>query len=363
MKDKLIVIIFSACFFALSITAWVKPSKDISDTELRKLAKKPQISIESIMSGKYTKDFEAYSLDQFPLRDELRALKAYTYLSIYQRKDNNGIFLNNGYVSKLEYPYKKESIDYALSRFNYVYESFIKEGGSKVYVTVVPDKSLFLAEDSQVLCMDYEELFKDVKVGMDYAEYIDIAPLLNVNMYYKTDPHWDNSSLKPVADYILKEMGGEGNNTYIKGSAFEKDFKGVYFGQAGVKLSSEEFNVLWPERCEDIKVMDLQNQKEIPMYDFEKLDSRSEYDVFLGGPLSLVTIENSKAKGDRELIIIRDSFASALAPLFTPEYKKITLVDIRYLNGSQLGNYVDFNGQDVLFLYSTSVLNNSSTIK
>ena len=44
-------------------------------------------------------------------------------------------------------------------------------------------------------------------------------------------------------------------------------------------------------------------------------------------------------------------------------YKKITLVDIRYMHPNLLENYIEFNSQDVLFLYSTSVLNNSETIK
>ena len=85
--------------------------------------------------------------------------------------------------------------------------------------------------------------------------------------------------------------------------------------------------------------------------------------MFLGGPLSLVTIENENAKTDKELIIFRDSFGSSIAPLFVEGYKKITLVDIRYMHPNLLDNYIEFNSQDVLFLYSTSVLNNSETIK
>ena len=38
-------------------------------------------------------------------------------------------------------------------------------------------------------------------------------------------------------------------------------------------------------------------------------------------------------------------------------------MDIRYLSPSQLGNFLTFDRQDVWFLYSTSVLNNSSTLK
>ena len=44
-------------------------------------------------------------------------------------------------------------------------------------------------------------------------------------------------------------------------------------------------------------------------------------------------------------------------------YAKITLVDLRYLPSYLLGDYVDFHGQDVLFLYSSLLLNNSLALR
>ena len=85
--------------------------------------------------------------------------------------------------------------------------------------------------------------------------------------------------------------------------------------------------------------------------------------VFLGGSKSLISIENPNAKTDRELVMFRDSFGSSIAPLLAEDYAKITLVDIRYLPVERIGNYIDFKDQDVLFLYSTSVLNHSETLK
>ena len=59
----------------------------------------------------------------------------------------------------------------------------------------------------------------------------------------------------------------------------------------------------------------------------------------------------------------RDSFASSLAPLLVSGYRKITLVDLRYISGDMIGNFIDFKDQDVLFLYSTLILNNSLSLK
>ena len=41
----------------------------------------------------------------------------------------------------------------------------------------------------------------------------------------------------------------------------------------------------------------------------------------------------------------------------------VTVVDIRYISSQLLGNYLSFQNQDVLFAYSTLILNNSSTLK
>jgi hypothetical protein len=85
--------------------------------------------------------------------------------------------------------------------------------------------------------------------------------------------------------------------------------------------------------------------------------------MFLGGALSVITLENPKAETNRELVIFRDSFGSSIAPLFLEGYKKITLLDIRYLNETMVGQFVRFKNQDVLFLYNTTVLNNRSSFR
>ena len=38
-------------------------------------------------------------------------------------------------------------------------------------------------------------------------------------------------------------------------------------------------------------------------------------------------------------------------------------MDIRYLPSARVGQFVDFTGKNVLFLYSTQVLNNSEALK
>ena len=45
------------------------------------------------------------------------------------------------------------------------------------------------------------------------------------------------------------------------------------------------------------------------------------------------------------------------------DYAKITLVDTRYIIPSLIDEYVDFEGADVLMIYSSLVLNDSFLLK
>ena len=96
----------------------------------------------------------------------------------------------------------------------------------------------------------------------------------------------------------------------------------------------------------------------------EKLtDSLDRYDIFLSGPCSLMDINNPEGEKGKQLIIFRDSYGSSLAPLLMSDYEKIVLIDTRYIAPELIKDYVKFEGSDVLIIYSTLLVNSSSTIK
>ena len=99
------------------------------------------------------------------------------------------------------------------------------------------------------------------------------------------------------------------------------------------------------------------------VYLLDEWETDVPYNLFLGGPNPLVEITNPDLDNGKELIIFGDSFMSSLAPLLTGVYEKITLIDLRFVMSSYLPEVVSFTGQDVLFLYNTAVVNNSSMLK
>lgn len=348
----------------LAVFAWVKPAGETSEAERRPLAQFPSVSGESLLSGKFVTEFEDYTLDQFPGRDLFRKLKALVHYNVLGQKDNNGIYIADGYAAKLDYPVNEKDLDHALNRLNFVYENYLKDSGSKVYASVIPDKGYYLAEENGYPAMDYEKMFATVREKLPFAEIVDITDCLNYTDYYFTDTHWRQEKLLKVAEKLSAAMRVTAPQaedfTQVK---LDRPFYGVYYGQAALAMEPEALYILESNLLKDCQVFDFETQTYAPVYNLEKLSGKDPYDVFLSGPKSLLRIENPNAKTERELIVFRDSFGSSVTPLLVQDYKTVTLVDIRYLDSRMLGNFLEFAGQDVLFLYSTLVLNSGSTLK
>ena len=85
--------------------------------------------------------------------------------------------------------------------------------------------------------------------------------------------------------------------------------------------------------------------------------------MYLNGADAFIIIDNPQASSKKELVVFRDSFGSSIAPLLIEGYSKITLIDIRYIQSSMIHNLIEFDDQDVLFIYSTLILNNSLSLK
>ncbi len=362
ISTKITAAVFALIIFGFSALCIFLPQDEYSDSERRKLKKFPEFSAEDVISGKFMKDFEDYTPDKFPFRDGFRSIKAFVSLKLFNRSDNNGIYEYNGYISESEYPLNKDSLTRATELFRKINDKYLVGKNANVYFSVIPDKNYFLADQGGQLALNYEEMLEILKSETDYMQYIDIIPLLEIEDYYKTDTHWRQEKIVDVAEHLALQMGTDVKAQYEE-KQLEKPFYGVYYGQYAMPAKGETLAYLTNPVLESCKVTNHENGTQISVYDMKKAAGKDPYEIFLSGPLSLVTIENPAATSGKELVIFRDSFASSLAPLLAQGYSKITLVDIRYIYSDRVCTMVDFENADVLFLYSTSVLNNSDTMK
>ena len=355
------ILLLVAVWALLTVFAWFAPAKEVSLWERRTLEKFPEITGESLLSGDFMMKFESYSLDQFPLRDSFRTLKSLFSYNVLQQTDNNGIYLEDGYAGKLEYPLNTVSVSYAMKRLQFIYEQYLQGTDSKIYMTVIPDKGYYLAEENGYPAMDYEKLFAQVETAMPWAQMVDITKDLSISDYYRTDTHWRQEKLLKAAGRIADAMGvtlGEFEETLAT-----EAFYGVYYGQAALPMQPDSLYLLENDLLAHCRVYNHETGAYGSVYDLQKLSGTDPYEVYLSGTQALLTVENPKASTQKELIIFRDSFASALAPLLLQDYKTVTLVDTRYISPHLLGEYLTFHGHDVLFAYSTLILNNSATLK
>ena len=349
-------------WLGLCVTAWVRPSDEISESERRKLQQFPAVSVKELLSGDWKEDFESYTLDQFPLRDTFRRVKALTHYNLLGQKDNNGIYIADGYAAKLEYPLNENSLNNALKNFRKIYDKYLQD--SKVIFSVVPDKGYFLAEANGYPAMDYEALMDTMAAGLPWAEFVDISGELTLESYYKTDTHWRQEKILGVAQKLCEALGADAfEQEELVSEVLERPFYGVYYGQAALPMDAEQMHVVRQGILENFTVYNHENGKTTGIYDWSKLESQDLYDVFLSGAAALLTLENPTGNSDKELIIFRDSYGSSLIPLLLKDYAKVTVIDTRYVTPDLLSRLVDFYGQDVLMLYSTLLLNSSFSLK
>ena len=349
---------------ALTLLAWFGSAKALSEAERRPLAQMPELSADKLLSGSFMDKFETYTLDQFPMRDSFRTLKSLFSYHAFRQTDNNGIYIQDGYLAKLEYPLQEASLRHALKRFQFLYETYLQDTSSRIFMTVIPDKGYYLTEKNGYPAMDYKKLFEEIAAGMPWAQTVDITNSLDITDYYYTDTHWRQEKLLETAQVLCEALGVTapqiGDFTQVLAS---QSFYGVYYGQAALPMKAEDLYLMKSPLLDACRVYNHETKTYQSVYDLAKLTGADQYEVYLSGAQALLTVENPNASTDKELIVFRDSFGSALVPLLVQNYRTVTLVDIRYVHSSVLEQYLTFRGQDVLFAYSTLVLNSSTSLK
>lgn len=363
VKNIVTTVVFAAFILFFSVLCINHEAQEMSEAERRPLAQMPELSWNSIKNGTFFDGFEDYTVDQFPARDFFRSVKAHFHMSVLNVKENNDLAVEDGYISKIETNLNDASLKNAVEKFRYIIENYLKDANTNNYLTIVPDKSYYFSTAYNYPSIDYQALVEYVKNAMPEFAYIDIFDQLSLSDYYKTDTHWSQDKLGNVVNTIATAMGFKDylTNDYTV-NQFD-GFKGVYYNQSALNPQKDTIYYLTNDVLNACTVYDYETGKKLPIYNLDKLNSNEPYDVFLSGTKALLRIDNPNAKTDKDLILFRDSYGSSLAPLLVEGYRSITIVDIRYVSPSFLEKFIEFDGQDVLFMYSTMLINDSFSFK
>ena len=230
---------------------------------------------------------------------------------------------------------------------------------NKTYMMIVPDKNYYL-KDKNFLQLDYDYIYNEVsKLGITE---IDIRNIMELDDYYETDTHWKQEKIEKVVKKMSEVMNFAYEIQEYKLNKYDK-FYGVYYGESAISRESETLTYLTNDVINNANVKYLENKKLTKVYNLDKLTGLDSYEVYLDGASSFIEIENKNSLSDKELIIFRDSFGSSLTPLIVNYYAKITVIDNRYIASNMFRDMIEFKDQDVLFLYSTLIVNNSGSLK
>ena len=353
MKNKITVLLFIIYITTFSILGIILKDKEISTTERRKLSSFPEYTL----SSEYVNKLDKYLLDHFPFRNQFRSIKAKFNYNILHKLDNNNIYLKDNYIFKSEYPTNKDSISNFINKINKFKTSLTENNNT--YIMIIPDKNYYL-DSRDFLQIDYNYLYNEIsKLNITG---IDIRNIMTLEDYYQTDTHWRQEKLDKVVYEMSKIMNFNYQKITYKENIYN-NFYGVYYGESAINRKPEKITYLTNDNLNNLKVNYLENKKLNSIYNLDKLTSLDSYEVYLDGASSFIEIINENSISDKELVIFRDSFGSSITPLLTNYYKKITLIDNRYINSQNYLELIEFTNQDVLFMYSTLIVNNSGSLK
>lgn len=273
------------------------------------------------------------------------------------------IYVYEGYAATTEANFDAQSLQYAARKLRQVYDSYLADNAGRIYLAIAPDKGSFTRPPEGYVPAPAAETAAALLAELDFVQYVDIASSLTLADYYRTDPHWRQECLIPAAETLAKAMGVPLTGNVQQETALAA-FRGPYADKTDAPLEDDTLVYLTGETLAACTIWDYENDCAGALYDTAAAEGGTGYDLFLSGSRPLLRIDSPLSATERELVVFRDSFASCLLPLLAESYRTITVVDIRYLPTDMVGRFVTISPDaDVLFLYSTLVLNNSRTMK
>ncbi len=338
--------LFCAFLVGIGTLHLALPDRAWSEAENRTLAKRPDFTAASVADGTFMTDTENYIADQFPGRDGWTGLKARTE-QLLGKSEFRGVYLcgdalinrgdepgeqaekNLGYVSALAEVAEVPVYLGLIPTASEIWGNRLPDGAP------VPNQSAFIQralEETGVSGVDY------LSALQDRAEE---------KLYYRTDHHW--TSLGAYYGYaaLCEALDEEAVSLdSFTPETVSADFYGTLYSTSGVHwLTPDTMEYYVPE--EGVTVTDPQESGEehLPLYDRSYLTKKDKYSSFLGGNRPVCIIKNPNAATDRKILLIRDSYADAMAPFLSQTFAEVHLLDLRYYHLSP-AEYAWENGVD-----------------
>lgn len=339
----------------------VLPDREKSDNENRYLTQAPEISVSSVLEGKYQSQLEDYLSDQVIGREKWIKIMS-TVLRSVGYYDANGVYmLKDGRLIE-----RKTQAEFRDDRFRGNLEEVaemnaeVSEGGTETRVMLIPtaaysyrnEENLSTNFDEGAALSEAKEILGGMYVELDEA-FVPDKEHKN-GYYYLTDHHWNYDGALKGAE-IYREALGLAPKDY-EARELTKDFMGTLYSK--VLLSDrvrDSISAPGDSFGADVTVTIGEDTYD-SVYFTDRLENKDKYEVFFGGNYARVDIVNNGSDAARKprLLIVKDSYANSFVPFILDDFSEITMVDPRYFRESVKDLALDGEYDQVLVLFSVA---------
>lgn len=358
-KENILGMAFVSCVFLFMLLNVIVPDKEMSKQQNKMLAQRPKISLEGLISGTYMERYENYLKDQFAGSDVLQKLQV-SLKRLGGSKLENGIYIGKDgqLMDEIVTPDQemlRENLD-AIKQFADTNDNL------NLYMILVPDAANILSEKlpSLATTADQNAMIAQVEKQLgDSVRWIDATSVMEQHadeyIYYRTDRNWTSLGAFYVFTQSCETLGIDvaAQSTFVA-YPVSTTFNGILSAKSSVGLNETDdiYIYVQKENAGEVVINYVDEQrKTTSLYDSSKLETRNQYDLFLGGDTSLIDIK-TVSTSERRLLLVKDSFANCFVPFLEPYFREIVMVDPRYYSGT-IDEIMDtYRITDVMFLYS-----------
>ncbi len=354
MRNKIITALFCFLIILGVVSGIVVKDKYYSESEKRKLAQFPQISISKFISGEMADDIEKYLADQFPARDSWITIKTLSELISGKRDDGGVYFAGGGYLIEKFNGYDAEQYKKNIAALKAFSDNVKKEYGVGVRVVLVPTAVEILSDKlpsfaphaSQAAMLDYAK-----SAGLDI---VDVTEALKKHsdeyIYYKTDHHF--TSLGAYYCYAAwKAAKGETADPLSawKSEILCDNFRGTTYAKVNYPFAPYDTITAYYKTLTHRVDYNSGSYVTDSIYERKYLEGKDQYAAFLNSNQSTTVISGS---GQGKLLILKDSYANTFSQFVIDEYEETHLIDMRFYT-RPISEYIKANGiTEVMVMYN-----------
>lgn len=351
LKKYPLIVFFAVVLYVISIADLFSPQYDFSDLENRSLAKFPAFSLKSLINNEYTPKIEDFTEDHFIKRNGWISLKSISE-TILGKGENNGIvYGRDGYLFTKVLNTDTDQRDKNLAAI----QKFLQDNSNEnIKVMLAPTAPSVLTDkvkdgspvnDASVVTGQLENL-----IGKE--NMVEVTETLKSHseeyIYYRTDHHWTTlGAYYAYADYMTA-IGRKPQELDSFNFVEVKDFLGTHYSKSknfGVKTDV----MTYIENDSEIEIMGEVN----PIYEYEKLETRDKYAMFLRGNNNFSSI---KGDGNGKILVIKDSYANCFVPFLTSDFEQVDVIDLRFYKSSVKQLMAEQKYDQVLILYNSETI-------